>query len=148
MASTRKTKAGELAHIDDSAERLARIHQVAEAFSNPAVIEALADVTELDNADVLDALTALYAEARNVNLDGIDAEVPEPAEGHGYLVVEATLDVVSAFAGLHAAERGTMAAQVTGKLKQTLWEMGRMRGATHDEPEPVEVAVLTANRDT
>lgn len=114
--------------------------QLTEAFADSDVLDALEASTELSRAELVDYLGVLSKPPEpTLDVDGL----PEPREGFGFIVIEAELDVVGAYAALHPAERETMAAQGAGKLKQALWEMGRMRGGNIDaEAEPASVAIL------
>lgn len=57
-------------------------------------------------------------------------------DGFGYLVIEAPLNVVAAYARLHEADRASMAQSAAGQLEQIMHEQGRMRG-----PLPADGAV-------
>lgn len=120
--------------------------KLVEAFADNDVLDMLAEHTGLERDMLITSLGAAMA-PRPVPEFGDDNEVPEPRDGFGWLVIESPLDVVSAFAALHPAERETMALQASGKLKQALWEMGRLRGGAIDaDTEPVALAVVAKPR--
>lgn len=63
-------------------------------------------------------------------------------DGYGYVVIEAPLDLVDAYARLHPAEQGTMSVASAGALRQMLIEMGKMRpGRQLPDDSPLHAVV-------
>lgn len=99
------------------------VEAVKQALAEPDVLAALADKSGLETDAVLDALASGI-----IGGDAGDGLVlPDAAAGHGFVAIEAPLNVVDAYANLHVAEQRSMAAQAAGTLRELLVSLGRLR---------------------
>lgn len=101
-----------------------------------------------------EAAIATLADARTEPAGVTYNTLPEPRAGHGFVVVEAPLELVTVYANLHPSERATVAAQTAGAMRQTLMETGKLRvrrpraGTIIDEaPAPAEVTLAVVAAD-
>lgn len=108
------------------------------------LLDTLQAETGLDDVQARRALAAVTSASLGADRQAGTILPPEPREGYGLVLAEAPLDVVKAFANLHPSEKGTVAAQMAGKMREVLMETRKMPpyGAPVEEGDP-DLAMLT-----
>lgn len=133
-------RAAEITRLEDAI--VERIDEAAalEQSAQEQVVELARREREFEShvASRADDIKAALATPENATY----STLPDPLEGHGFVVVEAPLPLVAVFASLHPSERATMCAQVAGAMRMALMETGKLRRIV-DLPV-VELAVLAA----
>lgn len=135
-----------LATLEDERNSAAITARVAELDDRDLALQARAAELKQRETDIAAAIRGRQHEDEAAEANALTySALPDPQPDHGFIAVEAPLDLVRIYANLHPADRQAHAAQVAGHMRNALHESGKLRRGkivAIDTGEHIDFAVL------